>query len=144
MAWAVQHGYHRLVGARSIVITACLCVAAGPVIAVESARNIERSGAGGTELRVFTYTPHRADCSSVKDVRIIVRTSPAHGSVTTRPDTVIAGASRFGAADCSGRPIDGLGVYYVPQPGFHGIDRFDYDASFSNGTEHATVTVIIR
>ena len=89
---------------------------------------------------MFTYTPHRADCSPVNDVRITVLTPPAHGSVTTRPDTVIAGASRFGAADCSGRPVAGMGVYYLPQPGFHGADRFDYDASFSNGTEHATVT----
>jgi len=129
---------------RSIVLTACLCVVAGSVIAQEAARNIERTGAAGAELRVFTYTPHRSDCSPDNNVRIIVRALPAHGNLTTRPDTVIAGASRFGAADCSGRSIAGLGVYYVPQPGFHGTDRFNYDAVFSNGTEHAMVTVTIR
>lgn len=107
-------------------------------------RTWRRSTTAGQEVRIFTYVQHRSDCSQGPDPRITIRTPPAHGTATVRPGTITIGPSRFGATDCSGRSLSGLGVWFVPEPGFRGTEQFDYEVQFTNGVAHDTAMVDVR
>lgn len=107
-------------------------------------RTWRRNTQAGQEVRIFTYVQHRSDCSQGPDPRITLRTPPAHGTTAVRPDTVAIGPSRFGATDCSGRLLSGLGIWFVPEPGFSGSDQFDYDVQFTNGVAHDTAMIEVK
>ena len=132
---------------RSVLLGVVACVTLASSAHAQSSpgtRTIRRTGASGQEIRVFTYTPHRSDCSATGDAQISVAVNPAHGTVTVRPGSVVAGPSQFGAVDCSGRTLAGTGVWYLPQPGFRGSDRFEYDVTTSNGRSHDTAIIEVQ
>lgn len=103
-----------------------------------------RSTTAGQEVRIFTYVQHRSDCTQGPDPAITIHTKPAHGTATVRPGTVTIGPSRFGAVDCSGRSLSGLGIWFVPEAGFSGTDQFDYEVQFTNGVAHDTAMVEVK
>jgi hypothetical protein len=73
-----------------------------------------------------------------------MRASPAHGSISLRPGPTTVTFVREGEADCTGKTYMGLGVWYVPSPGFRGVDQFDWDVIDSSSTSHDTAIVEVR
>lgn len=132
---------------RLALIAACVVLAV-PASAQDAAspdaRTLHRSTAMGAEVRVFTYSQHHADCSPAAEVQIVMRSNPAHGTVSIRAASVVSGPSRFGAPDCSGKTMPGLAIWYTPSPGFRGADRFGYDVTFSNGVAHDTAAIEVK
>lgn len=107
-------------------------------------RTFRRSTTAGQEVRIFTYVQHRSDCTQGPDPGITILTKPAHGTASVRADTAVIGPSRFGAVDCSGRSLSGLGVWFTPEPGFAGTDQFEYQVQVSNGMAHDTAIVRVK
>ena len=110
----------------------------------ERERTLNRVTTKGQEVRVFTYTEHRSDCSQGPQPSVKVLTAPAHGEVAIRQASVVAGPSRFGAIDCSGRRFVGQAIWYLPNGTFTGNDRFDYEVSQGNGVAHDTAVVEVK
>lgn len=103
-----------------------------------------RSAQGGQEVRVFTYAQWHRDCSPQPPPRIVLRTSPAHGTVSLRPGPTTVSRIRDGMPDCIGRTYQGLGVWYVPSPGFQGVDQFDWDVIGTKTESHDAAVVDVR
>ena len=78
---------------------------------------------------MFTYAAWHRDCSPEAPPQIVIRTQPAHGSVLLRPGQSTVSVIREGAPNCTGHTYPGIGVWYVPAPGFRGADQFDYNGS---------------
>lgn len=135
---------HVLAGAWLAALTLTLAPMAHAQKEAPQERTWRRSTTTGQEVRIFTYVQHRSDCTQGPDPRITIRTPPAHGSATVRAGTVTIGPSRFGATDCSGRVLSGLGVWFVPEPGFSGADQFDYEVQFTNGVAQDTAMVDVK
>jgi hypothetical protein len=83
-------------------------------------QTFRRSVQAGQELRVFTYARWHTDCRPSDPPRVVLRTSPTHGTVSLRPGPSTVSFIREGMPDCTGRTYQGLGVWYVPAPGFRG------------------------
>ena len=98
----------------------------------------------GQELHVFTYASWHRDCSPEASPQIALRTQPAHGSILLRPSPSTVSVIREGAPDCTGRTYPGIGIWYVPAPGFRGADQFDYSVISANSSSHDTVVVDVR
>jgi hypothetical protein len=107
-------------------------------------RTFRRKTTAGQELRVFTYTEHRLDCSQGPQPVIRIVTPPSHGQASIRQGSIVSGPSRFSPIDCSGHTYVGQGVWYVPDPSFTGSDRFDYEVSLGGGVAHDTAEVEVR
>ena len=109
-----------------------------------AARTYRRVTSPGQEVRIITYTQHHNDCSAMEAPGTTLSARPMHGTVSIRPDSVVTGPSRFGSRDCSGKLLPGLGVFYLPEPGYQGVDRFAVDVVNRNGSAHDTVIVTVR
>ena len=107
-------------------------------------QTFKRRTTAGQEVRIATYIQHRSDCSPSPSPVITVTGNPAHGTTSLRPGSVVAGPSRFGAPDCSGRSLPGMALWFTPEPGFTGSDRVEYTVQFSNGTAHDTGIVDVK
>ena len=44
----------------------------------------------------------------------------------------------------SRQTYQGLGVWYAPAPGYHGVDQFDWDVIDANSLSHDTVVVEVK
>jgi hypothetical protein len=111
---------------------------------VERERTLRRTTTVGQEVRVFTYTEHRSDCSQGPQPSVKVLTPPAHGQVAIRYASVVQGRSRFGAVDCSGLTLMGQAIWYLPDAAFTGTDSFDYEVGQGNGVAHDTAKVEVK
>ena len=112
--------------------------------AIERERTLRRTTTIGQEVRVFTYTEHRSDCSQGPQPSVKVLEPPAHGQVDIRQASVVQGRSRFGAVDCSGRTLLGQAIWYQPDASFTGTDSFDYEVQQGNGVVHDTAKVEVK
>ena len=74
-----------------------------------------------------------ADCTLKHVQTVTVVSRPAHGAVQIRPGDVVIGPNWVGGGHCEGTTLRGVNVYYVPAPGFTGIDRFALDVDYSSG-----------
>ncbi|MBV9784268.1 MAG: hypothetical protein JO264_10650 [Acidisphaera sp.] len=107
-------------------------------------QTFHRSGSAGQELRVFTYGRWHQDCTAMEPPQLVLRTAPAHGTVSFRPGPTRSTRLREGAPDCTGNIYPGLGVWYVPTPGFHGVDQFEWDVIGGTSISHDSAVVEIR
>ena len=107
-------------------------------------RSMHMATQAGQELHVFTYTSWHRDCSPEPPPQITLRMQPAHGSILLRPSPSTVSVIREGSPDCTGRTYPGIGVWYVPAPGFRGADQFDYNVVSLNSSSHDTVIVDVR
>jgi hypothetical protein len=105
-------------------------------------RTYERNTSPGREVRIFIYTRYNEDCSPAGDPHIVLRSAPAHGSVTFRPETAVVNHSRFGPV-CIGKTLPGIAVWYTPNAAYVGADKFGYDIYYSHGTAHDEAIVNI-
>jgi hypothetical protein len=108
-------------------------------------QTIHRAVQAGAELRVFTYATWTAGCDPEPPPTIKILTQPAHGKAELRPGPATVRFVRQGAPDCTGKVIPGLGVWYIPAPGFHGADKFDANITpGENGTSHDIYIIDVK
>jgi hypothetical protein len=62
--------------------------------------------------------------------------------VSFRKASSVVSESRSG--NCVGYTLPGIAVWYAPEPGFVGSDRFDYDVFFTASELHETATVDVQ
>jgi len=125
-----------------IVVPAFGRSGAAPVMPRE--QTFRNSVPAGEDLRVFTYARWHRDCSPESPPQIVLRTQPAHGTVTLRPGPSTITNIRDGMPDCTGRTYQGLGVWYLPLPGFRGVDQFDWDVIGTQNVSHDTAIVEVK
>lgn len=103
-----------------------------------------RHGKPGERVRIFTYTRFASDCRPLSPPSVRIAVQPAHGAVVTEPASTEVRVLTEGAADCTGRTIEGIGVFYEPAPGFRGADRFEYDVLTTPTPRHDIAVVDIH
>lgn len=103
---------------------------------------IARTTDAGREVRISTYVQFSGQCTSTGDPRIEVKGKPAHGSVTLRSTSIVV--TRSSSGDCLGYTLPGLAVWYTPEAGFQGSDRFDYDVYYTKSSVHEAATVEVQ
>lgn len=59
-----------------------------------------------------------------------------------RPSDVTVSVLRVGAPDCTGHTFPGTAIWYMPQPGFRGVDQFTYDIVGRTDALHRDTAVI--
>ncbi len=128
----------------SLALVAATFPAWGQQKVMPREQTFQRSVVAGQELRVFTYARWHRDCSPLDPPRIVLRTSPTHGTVSLRPGQTMVTFIREGEPDCTGHTYQGVGVWYVPAPGYHGVDQFDWDVLDADRTAHDTVVVQVK
>ncbi len=132
---------------RRILVGLALVAAISPAWGqkvISREQTLQRSVVAGQELRVVTYARFHRDCTPLDPPKIVMRAAPAHGSVTLRPGPTTVTFVREGEPDCSGKTYQGLGVWYVPAPGYHGVDQFDWDVVDEKTSSHDTAVVQVR
>ncbi len=107
-------------------------------------QTLHRTVDAGGELRVITYVDFHRDCKQMPPPNVVLRTPPAHGTVSLRPGPFSPTSISEGASDCRGQTYPGIGVWYVPEPGFHGTDRFDWDVMRERSVSRDTAIVSVK
>lgn len=83
----------------------------------------------GSKTEIATHSRFDGNCQAAR-VEINLLTPPANGKVTWAPkDVTVPAVNRSGVkqpAQCVGKTIAGVAVYYEPKPGFVGTDTFRY------------------
>jgi hypothetical protein len=107
-------------------------------------QTLDRSVQAGKELKIFTYARWNKSCEPQDPPGIEILNTPAHGKALLRPGSSTVRYIREGEPDCTGHVIPGLAVWYVPEPGFHGTDKFDYHVFGQSTISHDTVVVQVK
>jgi hypothetical protein len=121
----------------------CALVCGAPGIA--QAKAVGRTATSGKATLMYVYMNWKRDCSP--DLGIVkVLTRPQHGKLMPRRVDAPIGPSRFyGVTHCQGRPTKGFQVHYTSAPGFHGIDSFAIEVTYTNHPpEVDTFTVTVE
>jgi|GEM_PF-2313749 len=109
------------------VIVLCMLAFAG-VGAMNRSASVDealaRRTAPGREVLVRGFAEFDGDCKLNHVQTIQVVEAPAHGRVVQRPGVVTVGENWVGSKSCAGTKLDGVQVFYIPQEGFTGSDRF--------------------
>ncbi len=97
-------------------------VAAPPILippATDPSRIFRKTTSRGVEVFVSMHGNWGRNCEQGAMPKVDVRTPPSNGKVVIRP---VNGTP----SDCA-KPVSETGIYYVPNPGFVGMDSFVYD-----------------
>ena len=120
-------------------------VAGGPARPDERPIVVKRETTAGHDVRVRGFAEFDGNCARVPGQTVKVVDAPAHGRVDKRPEPVAIGPNWVGRANCEGKTLEGITVYYVPEAGFTGTDRFSIDVSYTTRrTVRAEVEVEVR
>ena len=96
-------------------------------------------------MRAKHYRDVSPDCANLGYANIAIITPPRGGAIELKREGAIPSfAANNPRAKCNSRPVEGVGVYYKPNPGFAGPDRFTIDIYWADGarwTEDFTVQV---
>ncbi len=112
-----------------------------PAAADES---LSRKTRAGREVLVRGFAEFGADCKLRHVQTVTVVTPPVNGRIEQRPGEVTIGDNWVGDKSCAGARLEGLRVYYVPNTGFAGSDRFAFDVEYANHrTVHAQVDIAV-
>ncbi len=108
-------------------------------------RTVEKTVGAGRVALMYEYGNVQKDCSPEGGI-IKVRTRPQHGKVTQQSGRSTIGYVRFPEqAACRGTTVTGVHVYYVSDPGFHGIDNFSLEVIYPHhATDIDTFTVHVE
>ena len=105
---------------------------------------LARKTAPGREVLVRGFAEFDGDCRLKHVQTIRVTEAPAHGRVEQRPGVVTIGDNWVGSKACTGTKLDGVQVFYIPEEGYVGADRFAIDVEYlSHRTVHAKVDVTV-
>jgi hypothetical protein len=113
---------------------------------VAHARDNTISVGAGKVIRVWTYGNVQKDCSTEGGI-IKVHTRPQHGKITQQPGlTVIGSWTRYPEqVPCRGKTTNGIHVYYVSDPNFHGTDSFSIEVIYpGHPTDIDTFTMNVQ
>ena len=109
---------------RSIILAAAICVLAPTLGWAETA-----TVSSGAKAQIALHSRFDGQCRAAR-VEITVLKGAANGAVTWAPvDYVIPAQNRAGEkqpAQCVGKTIKGVAVYYQSKSGFVGSDSFSY------------------
>ena len=97
---------------------------------------LARKTAAGREVLVRGFAEFGADCRLKHVQTITVIDAPAHGRVEQRRGVVTIGENWVGDKSCAGTRLDGVQVFYIPDDGYVGSDRFSFDVGYAS---HRTV-----
>jgi hypothetical protein len=117
---------------------------AGPVMADDFSRTFRVSTRAGKEVKINSHSRFNAQCVVIGTPSVTTTVKPAHGSVILR-DVVHQVGTRTTAETCNKKWMRGIGIYYRPNPGFRGEDRFSYDVYFApNWVFRDTAIITVR
>jgi hypothetical protein len=96
---------------------------------------VNRDAFSGNEMRIAAMQVVNADCTSGPTPLLRIATAPQNGEQRQEEITVPvdrkAGDPR---ANCNGKPVTAVGVFYKSKEGFTGKDNVAIDVDFKNGT----------
>lgn len=108
-----------------LVVGVALVTLAGSIAGFAASRTVQ----SGALSRLATHMRYDAGCTAIRVV-IKILTPPANGTLTTQPMDIIVpeknGLGEPQPAQCIGKTVAGLAVFYQSNPGFHGQDSFTY------------------
>jgi hypothetical protein len=100
----------------------------------------------GNETRVLSPNFVNADCTSGPRPDVRVAGQPANGTIRIEPEPVfVSRPAGDQHAQCNGRKVDGVAVFYKSKDGFVGTDKVVVDVDFQRGTvSEFTILVDVR
>jgi hypothetical protein len=107
-----------------------------------STHQYQKSAPSAERTQVGLYTSWKSDCIPVGGSVTMVQ-KPAHGTVDFAPASEVMEARYNGTTDCSGRTMDGTGIFYTSSPSFHGRDGFVVHTKANSGPYETDVTYSI-
>jgi hypothetical protein len=105
------------------LLLAAACVLAPSLASAQSA-TVE----SGVKTEITTHMRYDSRCRP-DAVSIKILEAPVYGTVTSEPKSIVVPQSERNMpqqANCVGKTIDGVAIYYKSEPGYIGQDRFRY------------------
>lgn len=105
------------------LLLAAACVLA-PCLASAQSATVE----AGVKTEIATHMRYDSRCNPTA-VSIKILDAPAYGTVTSEPKSIVVPKSERNMpqqANCIGKTISGVAIYYKSEPGFIGQDHFRY------------------
>ena len=100
--------------------------------AADTISTVRRTQAG-TEVLLRTHARWDGQCNSVGLATIEMVDPPTKGRIDIRKGEVTVGANLVGNTPCKGQRMPGILVYFLPDAGFRGIERFRYRVRYGSG-----------
>jgi hypothetical protein len=104
---------------------------------------LTKNAFSGSEFQVGAMNNVKADCSSgpVPDLRIVTR--PENGEMRAEQVRLVVNrAADDPRANCNGKEVDAMGLFYKSRDGFVGQDKIVVDVDFKSGTVRRFLYVI--
>lgn len=106
---------------------------------------VDRQTAEGREVRLSTEVSWDHQCQRQGTPLVTVVAPPSSGEISTRPASKTVQGNLVGSTSCTGMRMEGVGVFYAPQPGFRGSDHVRYDVRYPNGqTVHFAAHIQVK
>jgi hypothetical protein len=97
------------------------------------------------EVTVGGYARWNNSCDPIESPQIYLDVPPKNGVVCARTSKGTAGTVREGnAGHCSGRPMRGINLVYLPRPGFTGVDVIRYTVKFTVISQTIDVDITVQ
>ena len=122
-------------GALGAAAAVALAVVLAGNVAVAEQGPIRLTTKPGVAVKVRNHVKLDGGCAGSAPV-IEFSPGPVHGKIEIRPDRFVyqSGYVSGSLLACVGRPVDGVAIWYTPDPGFHGVERFTWTVSFGGGS----------
>src|SRR5262245_34056292 len=92
-----------------------------------AAEHLTRAVKNHSEVKIGGYARWNNNCDPVESPEITLDVPPANGIVCVRTSTGTVSLVREGkAGHCTGRPVRGIDLIYLPRSGFTGVDAVRY------------------
>ena len=83
----------------------------------------------GAKAQISTHMRYDRECGASR-VAITILKAPEHGTMSYAPKPIVVAAKSARGiaqpAQCIGKTVEGVAVYYESKPGFTGQDSFSY------------------
>jgi hypothetical protein len=107
-----------------------------------STHQYHKAAPSAERTQVGLYTSWKSDCIPIGG-SVTMAQKPAHGTVDFAPASEVMEARYNGTKECSGRTMDGTGIFYTSSSSFHGRDRFVVHTKANSGPYETDVTYTI-
>lgn len=125
----------------SLVALAALSTVQRSAVADES---LSRQTDAGHEVLIRGFAEFDGDCRGRAAERIRIVDAPSRGRIEQRLGKLTLDPARVDGRSCAAATLDAVLVYYVPDDGFVGRDRFAFDVDYpSRKSLHAKVDVAV-
>lgn len=106
--------------------------------------DVQRKAQAGVTTTMWTYHSYDDDCKAGPGIVRLV-TKPTNGKASTRYINSAIKTDHWGSPHkCAGHTIKALAVFYTPNRGFRGIDRFSIDVKWRVKTDSDRFTVLVE